>query len=52
MSLVEGEVIEQIEEVGEGWWSGVGQGGAKTGLFPCTCSNSNLWLISKYSYLT
>lgn len=34
MSLVEGELIEQIEEVDEGWWSGVGQGGAKTGLFP------------------
>ena len=34
MSLVEGEMIEQIEEVVEGWWSGVGQGGAKTGLFP------------------
>lgn len=34
MSLVEGEVIEQIEEVDDGWWSGVGQGGTKTGLFP------------------
>ena len=39
MNLVEGEVIEQIEEVVEGWWSGVGQGGTKTGLFPCMCSD-------------
>ena len=34
MALVEGELIEQIEQVDEGWWSGVGQGGAKSGLFP------------------
>jgi hypothetical protein len=33
MSLVEGELIEQIEELGEGWWSGVGAGG-KAGMFP------------------
>lgn len=33
MHLIEGEYIEQIEEVGEGWWSGVGADG-KTGLFP------------------
>ena len=37
MSLVEGELIEQIEEIDEGWWQGVGQGGAKSGLFPGTC---------------
>lgn len=36
MSLVEGELIEQIEEIDEGWWQGVGEGGAKHGLFPCT----------------
>lgn len=34
MDLVEGEVIEQIEEVGDGWWTGVGAGG-KSGYFPC-----------------
>ena len=34
MGLIEGEYIEQIEEVDEGWWSGVGAGG-KAGLFPC-----------------
>jgi len=34
MNLLEGEYIEQIEEVGDGWWSGVGPGG-KSGLFPC-----------------
>lgn len=36
MNLTEGELIEQIEEIDEGWWSGVGAGGSKTGLFPCT----------------
>jgi drebrin-like protein len=34
MNLVEGEFITDIEEVDEGWWTGVGSGG-KTGLFPC-----------------
>lgn len=34
MSLVEGELIEQIEQLDEGWWSGVGADGAKSGLFP------------------
>ena len=33
MGLVEGEYIEQIEEIDEGWWFGVGPGGKK-GLFP------------------
>ena len=33
MTLVEGEYIEQIEELDDDWWSGVGPGG-KTGLFP------------------
>jgi len=35
INLVEGEYIEQIEEVDEGWWTGIGPGG-KSGLFPCT----------------
>jgi hypothetical protein len=34
MNLVEGEIIQQIEEVDEGWWTGVGGGGSKAGLFP------------------
>ncbi|KAJ6624893.1 SH3 domain-containing protein [Mycena sp. CBHHK59/15] len=33
MNLVEGELIEQVEEIDEGWWSGIGPGG-KSGLFP------------------
>ena len=39
MHLVEGEYIEQIEEVDEGWWTGVGSDG-KSGLFPCVFSIS------------
>jgi hypothetical protein len=34
MNLVEGEVIEQIEQIDEGWWSGIGADGSKSGLFP------------------
>jgi hypothetical protein len=34
MNLVEGEFITDVEEVDEGWWTGIGSGG-KTGLFPC-----------------
>ena len=34
MQLVEGELIEEIEKLDEGWWSGVGDNGAKRGLFP------------------
>ena len=34
MDLVEEELIEEIEQVDEGWWSGVGGNGAKSGLFP------------------
>ena len=34
MDLIEGELIEQIEQLDEGWWSGVGAHGAKQGLFP------------------
>ena len=36
MDLVEGELIEQIEQLDEGWWSGVGANGTKQGLFPAT----------------
>jgi hypothetical protein len=34
MNLIEGEIIEQIEQPDEDWWSGVGEGGTKMGLFP------------------
>lgn len=34
MDLVEDELIEEIEQLDEGWWSGVGRNGAKNGLFP------------------
>ena len=34
MTLVEGETIEQIEQIDEGWWSGIGANGEKSGLFP------------------
>jgi hypothetical protein len=34
MTLVEGEIIDQIEVIGEGWWVGVGDEGHKSGLFP------------------
>ena len=32
--MVEGELIEEVEKLDEGWWSGVGDNGAKRGLFP------------------
>ena len=35
MNLLEGDIITDVEEIDEGWWTGVGPGG-KTGLFPCT----------------
>ena len=34
MDLAEGELIEEVEQLDEGWWSGVGNNGAKNGLFP------------------
>ena len=34
MNLLEGEIITDVKEIDEGWWTGVGPGG-KTGLFPC-----------------
>ena len=33
MNLAEGDFVEHIEEIDEGWWSGVVPDG-KTGLFP------------------
>jgi hypothetical protein len=40
MNLSEGEIIEQIEQFDDGWWSGVGAGGSKRGLFPGTITHS------------
>ena len=34
MKLIEDEQIEQIMQDSDDWWSGVGDGGAKSGLFP------------------
>jgi drebrin-like protein len=34
MDLVEGEILDQVERIDEGWWTAVGAGGAKQGLFP------------------
>ena len=34
MDLAEGELIQEIEKLDEGWWSGVGGNGTKSGLFP------------------
>ena len=33
MSLIEGEILEDIDQSDENWWSGSGPGG-KSGLFP------------------
>lgn len=41
MALTEGELIEEIEQLDEGWWSGIGEGGAKSGLFPGSQSAEN-----------
>ena len=41
LSLAEGELIEQIEQLDEGWWQGVGPGG-RSGLFPG--ASRLLWL--------
>ena len=35
LARAEGELIQQIEQLDEGWWSGVGPSG-KSGLFPGT----------------
>lgn len=34
MTLYEGEVVHQIDQVDEGWWFGVSEDGQKQGLFP------------------
>ncbi|KAI8381244.1 uncharacterized protein BYT42DRAFT_613043 [Radiomyces spectabilis] len=34
MSLMEGEVVTQIDQVDEGWWFGVSEDNTKQGLFP------------------
>lgn len=39
MDLVEDELIEEIEQLDEGWWSGVGSNGTKNGLFPGMSGN-------------
>lgn len=36
MSLIEGEIIEDVDQVDESWWTGSGPGG-KAGLFPGSC---------------
>ena len=35
LSMPEGAVIEDVEQIDEGWWSGTLDG--KTGLFPGKC---------------
>lgn len=42
MDLVEDELIEEIEQLDEGWWSGVGSNGGKSGLFPGGSENGVL----------
>ncbi|KAI8337483.1 hypothetical protein BC941DRAFT_461129 [Chlamydoabsidia padenii] len=34
MTLLEGEVITEIDQVDEGWWFGISEDGKKQGLFP------------------
>ncbi|KAI9268705.1 hypothetical protein BY458DRAFT_475619 [Sporodiniella umbellata] len=34
MSLEEGEIVHEIDQVDEGWWFGVSENGKKEGLFP------------------
>jgi hypothetical protein len=34
MTLLEGEVVTEIDQVDEGWWYGVSEDGKKQGLFP------------------
>ncbi|EFP94595.2 uncharacterized protein PGTG_20551 [Puccinia graminis f. sp. tritici CRL 75-36-700-3] len=37
LGLVEGETIVNIEQVDEGWWTGMSEDGTRQGLFPATC---------------
>ena len=50
MNLVEDELIEEIEQLDEGWWSGVGSDGAKSGLFPGGSGNEFQQLVSYSSH--
>jgi hypothetical protein len=34
LGLVEGETIINIEQVDEGWWTGMSEDGTRQGLFP------------------
>ncbi|CAO3664518.1 unnamed protein product [Umbelopsis ramanniana] len=34
ISMVEGEIIHNIEQLDEGWWSGTSEDGSRSGLFP------------------
>ncbi|CAO3678645.1 unnamed protein product [Umbelopsis vinacea] len=34
ITMVEGEIIHNIEQLDEGWWSGVSEDGTRSGLFP------------------
>lgn len=34
MTLNEGEVVVQIDQVDEGWWFGMSEDGKRQGLFP------------------
>ena len=51
MNLVEGEFITDIEEIDEGWWTGVGSGG-KTGLFPCKSPISVFFVLQGLSHIS
>jgi hypothetical protein len=48
MNLTEGEIIEQIEQLDDGWWSGVGAGGSKSGMFPGRRSSSRETTVSNW----
>ncbi|OAV99813.1 hypothetical protein PTTG_00443 [Puccinia triticina 1-1 BBBD Race 1] len=37
LGLVEGETIINIEQVDEGWWTGMSADGTRQGLFPASC---------------
>lgn len=50
MNLVEDELIEEIEQLDEGWWSGVGSDGAKSGLFPGGSGSEFQQLVSYSSH--
>jgi drebrin-like protein len=49
MHLIEGELIENIEQIDDGWWAGVGPGG-KSGLFPGEFDLYNIRIDSRGSF--